>query len=340
MRELDGLATQKARLQGRNRSMHYQQTEAGDVLSRLFVGYVAPSNPRGASGELIDAEGVMKSADRKLTYSITIVIAVIALEVAWFLFVGPADHSPYYATECKSNCDIPWWASPEFWTAAFTAVLTGSTILLWLETKRLAEGADAQAEDTRQSLSIARQAADAAVAAQRPWLNLSIEVLSPITFDENGPNVPLGFHIHNLGNTPATNVQFWAYLLPESAEQKTTSLELGMGLANAFAEKMVSIDFGLTVFPGMAPRQEQTHRVEKPFFDAIIANWDERPKIGLILAVVINYRFVGGRGYTQCGFRIAGRNTGSETDAYLDTASTIYRDAVTCDRETLWDAAR
>jgi hypothetical protein len=77
----------------------------------------------------------MKATDRKLAYSGVIVLAVIAAEVAWFLFVGPANRNPYYATECESNCDIPWWAAPEFWTAAFTAALTGSTILLWWVTR-------------------------------------------------------------------------------------------------------------------------------------------------------------------------------------------------------------
>ena len=104
----------------------------------------------------------MKKADRKLAYSVFVVLVVLAAELAWFLFVGPANRNPYYATQCQSNCEVPFWASPEFWTALFTAVLTGSTILLWRETKRLAEGADAQATDIKAQIKATEDLAKAA----------------------------------------------------------------------------------------------------------------------------------------------------------------------------------
>ncbi len=65
------------------------------------------------------------------------------------------------------------------WVALFTLTLTVSTILLWLETRRLARGAEAQAHDYKESLRVAKISADATLtqanaflATQRPTVAL------------------------------------------------------------------------------------------------------------------------------------------------------------------------
>ncbi len=50
----------------------------------------------------------------------------------------------------------------EAWTALFTAALTVSTVLLWRATKRLAAGAEAQADDNKAAIAAAQRSADAA----------------------------------------------------------------------------------------------------------------------------------------------------------------------------------
>lgn len=68
--------------------------------------------------------------------------------------------------------------------AVFTVVLTFSTIGLWAQTKRLAEGAENQAADTKRSLEIAettanatKLSADAALALELPLLRIAMPEL-------------------------------------------------------------------------------------------------------------------------------------------------------------------
>ena len=80
-------------------------------------------------------------------------MAVLALEFAWFLLIGPTDGHADYDSHCNADCYLPWWDSAAVWTAIFTAVLTGSTILLWVS--------------TRQSARIAERAL---TEHERPWI--------------------------------------------------------------------------------------------------------------------------------------------------------------------------
>jgi hypothetical protein len=49
-----------------------------------------------------------------------------------------------------------------FWLAIFTFGLTVSTVLLWYQTKRLAEGAEGQSDELRKSVAAAQRSAEAA----------------------------------------------------------------------------------------------------------------------------------------------------------------------------------
>ena len=231
------------------------------------------------------------------------------------------------------------WAtliSASFWTAVFTGALTLSTVLLWRATKRLSEGAETQAEDTRKSLAIAKQSADAAVAAQRPWLFIETKILSPLTFTEEGPSIKLGFEIHNVGNTPATHVQFWPFMLADLAGEKETLMEAAMGMSRIWADKTRDAPLGLIAFPGVAPRQEQTHTI----WESFRPNLSENPKFDLIVGIVMNYRFVGGTGCTESGFVIKLMNCDTEGAAWIDaTNGPVSSDELVCERHTLWDAA-
>ena len=55
----------------------------------------------------------------------------------------------------------------DFWVATFTGALTIATILLWLSTRRLAKGAEAQGRDLRRSIEIADKTAAAAMEQAR-----------------------------------------------------------------------------------------------------------------------------------------------------------------------------
>jgi hypothetical protein len=95
----------------------------------------------------------MSEADRKLAWSGVFVLAVIAAEIAWFLFVGPANHS-YSATAASAangggDKDYPWWQYSGAWIAIFTIVLTFSTAALWLSTRDAARVAARSVELAR-----------------------------------------------------------------------------------------------------------------------------------------------------------------------------------------------
>jgi hypothetical protein len=49
-------------------------------------------------------------------------------------------------------------------------------------------------------------ARDALIAANRAWVEVKIEVGSPITYNVNGLNLALKYHLKNIGRSPATNI--------------------------------------------------------------------------------------------------------------------------------------
>jgi len=100
----------------------------------------------------------MQEADRKLAWSAVVVLAVIAIELAWFLLVGPADNGPSAGTQQAGNPDYSWWQYSGAWIALFTVVLTVSTVLLWFANERML-----------------RQAALSSESQLRAYLNFSVD---------------------------------------------------------------------------------------------------------------------------------------------------------------------
>jgi hypothetical protein len=77
----------------------------------------------------------MQRNDRLLAWGALAIFATIALELAWLILVGSAHGSAHCSIGDTPQCDLPWWDSAAFWTAAFTFCLTVSTVLLWLSTR-------------------------------------------------------------------------------------------------------------------------------------------------------------------------------------------------------------
>jgi hypothetical protein len=131
----------------------------------------------------------MKPADRKLAYSGVIILAVLAAELAWFLFIGPADNGSDQGSKQQAE-DLFLGFSPEAWTAIFTAVLTASTIGLWLQTKRLAAGAEEQSSDMKASIAAAQRSADAAWLSAQASIGAETARLIPVSaFLQDSPSM-------------------------------------------------------------------------------------------------------------------------------------------------------
>lgn len=185
----------------------------------------------------------MQPEDRKLVWAVTVVCAVVSVELAWFLFIGPAKGSPACGTSNTPQCDLPWWDSAAFWTAAFTFFLTVSTGLLWWQTRRLAEGAETQAKDikaqilaTERLAEAARKSADVAelslVALERPYMFIKSGVFL-------GKNKCIPFSVVNHGKTPGVIKEVWAKMVygnaapnPTDGMGNATSWRLGQPLGN------------------------------------------------------------------------------------------------------------
>ena len=131
--------------------------------------------------------------------------------------VRPTHNQPTYEASSQEPDNLPWWKSSAVWTAIFTGVLTLSTIGLWLQTKRLAEGADDQSGKMERSIAAAQTSADAAqlqakamIASVRAALHLetpSLERGGDITpIKPGGIDAIMFFRlpIRNLGNSIAT----------------------------------------------------------------------------------------------------------------------------------------
>lgn len=93
----------------------------------------------------------MQEQDRRAVWAFVFVLGVLALELSWLIFIGPAKGYPGYAAYCEKDCQIPWYWSAVAWTCIFTGFLTVSTGFLWKETRRLAKDADEQHRATERA---------------------------------------------------------------------------------------------------------------------------------------------------------------------------------------------
>jgi hypothetical protein len=229
----------------------------------------------------------MQENDRKLAWCGIFIIAVIALELAWFLFVGPTLGSPACDTEkVLHNCSEPFWMSPEFWTAAFTFTLTVSTVGLWLQTKRLAEGADDQshkmADMIQATEKYAKAAMDSAAAAEkalivsdRPWIEIRAEISGALAFEEDEIVATIDFTLINVGKSPATFVILYTKLHADSSAaqsyaQRTTREHFGSAL----------LGYGNILFPNTPTQPDRREiRLRRSDFIKRIKEIDQSPAL-------------------------------------------------------------
>lgn len=109
--------------------------------------------------------------------------------------------------------------SAAFWTAIFTLALTISTILLWWQTRRLAEGAEDQSRKMAASIEEMRRSADAATETAKStpvlerayvFLDNRIRFQRPVSWSnaETPTICPFNAWLINHGKTPAVITKF------------------------------------------------------------------------------------------------------------------------------------
>ena len=169
------------------------------------------------------------------------------------------------------------YASAEWWLVYITAPLGAATLglmfftfRLWSATKRLATDANAaatrQAGEVQQSLTIARESADAGrraaeiaqqslIASNRAWVKVDIAAGGPIVYDADGARFTFDFRIMNVGHSAATNVWInvriiYPTLPSGGVEAKPmTAVEDFQALIEQGKNRPVNT-FGFVLFPG------------------------------------------------------------------------------------------
>jgi hypothetical protein len=97
-----------------------------------------------------------------------------------------------------------------FLTMAFTGLLTGSSVAMWYETRRLAKLAEAQSSDMKASIAASETAnkiaRESLVASRRAWIAIEKVALTyPTEITVQGLQITLSVRMKNMGETPALN---------------------------------------------------------------------------------------------------------------------------------------
>ena len=308
---------------------------------------------------------MLKSARRVLAIATVEVLLLIAIGsfLAPLFFCNQQNenqknNSAYCSQDDCGQCDI-WWHYSGAWIAIFTVVLTVSTAGLWWVTERTLGHAQAdaarQAKDMEASLAISKQAADAAVAGQRPWLKVSVDIDGPLIF---GPDIVDFFPrvtIKNVGKTPATNAQVTVSVRPESVSQdERKGLEYAIFEAKRIARnrKIFSKEeyamplegiFGVTVFPGEEIETSVAYnRFTRENLNYEIAEGGGDPTVCVYVVASVDYQFPGGEGLTVAPFaleRIETRWEDDEPGWFDGTGQTIEQSNLRLRRLGLYDSA-
>ena len=168
--------------------------------------------------------------------------------------------------------EILWSAA--FWTAVFTMLLTVSTVLLWIATKRIAAGAEVQSQDTKESIKIAARAAKAAeaaatvaeqtlIASSRPWISLKAQIMDSLVFSEDRISITIGITLKNIGTSPATHVMCFSEMYGDVVEAADAGREWERSSLSNF------LGYGEVMFQGDETFEVRT--VELPISDFQVA---------------------------------------------------------------------
>lgn len=125
--------------------------------------------------------------------------------------------------------------------ALFTIVLAISTIRLWLETRRLALGAEEQSETIKEQVALARSEF---ASEYRPWVSVDALPVGGLSWDVNGASATFQFQMKNSGRTPAQNVWVHARFAVLTGDPRKIQEQLCSPLLSQPRKA-----FGFTIFP-------------------------------------------------------------------------------------------
>jgi hypothetical protein len=169
--------------------------------------------------------------------------------------------------------------------ALFTIVLAASTIGLWIQTWRLAKGADSQARDIQGQLAVAR---DDFISTHRPWVGFEAKIgAKGLRYVNDKVHLDLMFTCKNTGTTPAigvsVNVKTWLWgPFPSDVVQQRQFCKA----QNCPADAPTAM--GKSIFPGEKEAILVTLTLEKGDLDKYTAG---SQKIFITVAGCVDYAF-------------------------------------------------
>ena len=232
----------------------------------------------------------------------------------------PPDDKKCKATKIKDPTKPHRWTgfrnekSLQQWLLViFTGILAFITGILAFYTYGLFSITTKQTNIVKDSVQAAQESAEAAVAAQRPWISVDVEIEDPLIITEEEIRIELKLIQYNSGNTPAVNIR----VIPQLAAvpiKDGLDLEAGIKKAIVISNNWSSHQhrIGRTIFPKRTAIER--HVVQLPrseILEAVSAGDRADPsRIILNLGGCVDYTFVGGKGQTTFSFVLMVRSTG------------------------------
>jgi hypothetical protein len=198
--------------------------------------------------------------------------------------VGPSLAQSHPAEAQQGSAGTPqrdWWDDYKRWVelagVILLAVYTGFTIAMYFANKRSADAATHTAAIAARQLEL----------SERPWVDAQISLNGPLTYNVNGPVIPLRIVLRNSGHSPAfaTNIHPFPALgfRRDAAEYRDRVCQDASRTARQWP------GFGITLFPGTNFVQDENIQVGK---EDIERNNRETPGhiLGVSAVICIGYR--------------------------------------------------
>jgi hypothetical protein len=187
----------------------------------------------------------------------------------------------------------------------------------------------------------AKRSADAAIAAQRPWMKVTVTPDSGWRYSSIGLTVTVKIVAENIGNSPATNV--WAHVGLIAARKGEKPVPFNERLAterNWLDTLAPRAGYGPTVFPDGKHCVGVCVTLQKADLDAALQEDEEGETIvPLHIVGALFYQFQGGIGETPFSFRVFQmREPNGRSMSIVAKDGPIAHDRIHFWDEALWQA--
>jgi hypothetical protein len=181
-----------------------------------------------------------------------------------------------------------------------------------------------QADLLTESLSIAKQSAAAAVAAQRPWLGLKVDIGGELKIGERVVEIPLSIAFTNVGNSPAINAMPWVAATPCAVGGESIPFSETLAAARDVADRMARVGTGETLFPNQSHGNVYIQTIHRAEFDEAIAHGKHGKMMYFHISVCLDYKFAnGGGGRTEKSFILWGVDQDTGGFGHIDSSLAI-----------------